>query len=54
MIISPDGRWLGAANNDGCVRLWSLSLEEILNLARRTANRELTAEERTQYLLDEK
>jgi WD40 repeat protein len=52
VAVSPDGRWLLASMDlvPG-VYLWRLRLGELIDLARRTAGRELTDEERTLYLL---
>ena len=52
LAVTPDGRWVATASRD-TVRLWPLRLDELMDLARRTAGRELNALERKQYLLEE-
>ena len=44
--FSPDGRWLVSSSRDGTSRLWEVRLKKLMSLARSTAGRELTAEER--------
>ena len=52
VAVSPDGRWLlASADLVPGAYLWRLRLDELIDLARRTAGRELTDEERTLYLL---
>jgi WD40 repeat protein len=48
---NPDGRWLVTLSADGTVRLWHLRMDDLLEMARRRAGRELTAEERETYYL---
>jgi WD40 repeat protein len=50
IVISPDGRWLFAAATDGAYRAWRLQRDELLQLARQAAGRDLTAEEYDQYV----
>jgi WD40 repeat protein len=50
LAISPDGRWLVTSARDTTVRLWRLQLDDLLDLACRTAGRNLTREEWEQYL----
>ena len=52
LLFTPDGRWLVTGGEDGIVRLWELDLDSLLTRARRAAGRELTTEERKQYLVD--
>ena len=51
--FSGDGRWLVTRyyteNNLPNTALWNLQLSELIELARRTAGRELTQEERELY-----
>jgi len=51
LAITPDGRWVATAARD-TVRLWPLRLDELIDLARRTAGRESTPAERKQYFLE--
>ncbi len=50
VAFDAGSRWLFTAGGDGAVRRWRLRLEELMDLACRTAGRNLTAEEWTQYL----
>jgi eukaryotic-like serine/threonine-protein kinase len=52
MAISQDSRWLVTADSRGATRMWNLTLDGLVNTARRCAGRELTAEERKQYMLE--
>lgn len=45
IAYSPDGRWLAAGSYDGTVRLWWLQVNDLVDLACRTAGRNLTARE---------
>ena len=51
LTLTPDARWLATAGGDHAVRLWNLRLEELIALARRTSGRELSDDERRQYLI---
>jgi WD40 repeat protein len=54
VTFSPDGRWLVTASGpDGKAELWRVSNDSLVNVARRTAGRSLTEEERLRYLGDE-
>ncbi|HVX14503.1 MAG TPA: protein kinase [Pirellulales bacterium] len=53
VALTRDARMLATAGGDDAVRLWELRLEESISLARSTAGRELTAEERKKYLVQE-
>jgi WD40 repeat protein len=52
VAFSPGGRWIVTASG-GAVRLWPTSLDEMMELGRKAAGRELTGVERKQYLLEE-
>jgi len=49
VAISPDGHWLATGSWDGTTRLWNLRLGESVDLACRTAGRNLTRAEWEQY-----
>jgi WD40 repeat protein/tRNA A-37 threonylcarbamoyl transferase component Bud32 len=61
LAIAPDGRWLVTGNikertgladlADGKIFLWWLHEDELVRIARATAGRELTDEERRQFLV---
>jgi WD40 repeat protein len=53
LALTSDARLLATAGDDDAVRLWDLRLDELIALARLTAGRELTVEERRQYLISE-
>ncbi|MEE9216242.1 MAG: WD40 repeat domain-containing protein, partial [Anaerolineales bacterium] len=48
--FSPDGRHVVAAGNDGLIRVFVASLEELMDLARSRLSRGLTGDECRQYL----
>ena len=50
LAFEPSGRWLFTAGNFGIVRRWRLRRDGLLDLACRTAGRNLTQEEWRQYL----
>ena len=50
VAISADSRWLVTGSYDKTARLWNLRLDELVELACRTAGRNLTKEEWAQYL----
>ena len=51
VAYSPDGRWIVTASGDGTVRVWPwLDAEGLLAAARSRVTRELTCQERVQYL----
>ena len=50
LAISPDGHWLATGDLVGTVRLWTLGPEELMDVACRTAGRNLTRVEWEQYL----
>ena len=45
----PNNHWLVTASEDNTTRLWTLRLDELVDLACRTAGRNLTPEEWEQY-----
>jgi WD40 repeat protein len=45
VAVGPDARWLATAVEGGTVRLWMLRLDELVDLACRTAGRNLTRAE---------
>ena len=50
VVFTPDGQTLASGNEDGSVRFYDGSLQSWINRARGIANRDLTPEERQQYL----
>jgi len=50
LAFSPDGKTLAVAYQDGEILFWDLDPKSWIQRARNIANRELTAEERDQYL----
>jgi WD40 repeat protein len=51
--ISADSRWLVTSSGEGKIRRWSLDLDWLLSYARQMAGRELTADERLLYGVEE-
>src|SRR5262249_7805774 len=51
--FSPDSRWVFTSSDDGTVRLWRLKLADLVDIACRTAGRQLTPEEVRDFLGDE-
>jgi len=49
MTISSDGQWLVTGSWDGAIRLWALTSKELIDLACRTAGRNLTPAEWERY-----
>ena len=47
---SPDGRWIVTASWDNTARVWWADVEDMLAEARSRVTRELTCQERVQYL----
>ena len=50
VAISSDNHWLVTGSEDHTLRLWNLRLDELVELACRTAGRNLTREQWNQYL----
>jgi DNA-binding transcriptional MerR regulator len=50
MSVSADGRLLATAGDDGTIRVYTLRVEDLLELARHRLTRGLTAEECQKYL----
>ena len=50
MAFSPDGMKLASTSRCDGVRVWALDVDDLLEIARREAERSLTAEECRQYL----
>jgi hypothetical protein len=50
-VISPDGRWLATAAQDGTTSVWNLRLDDLIALARRAAGRLLSDDERLMFHL---
>ena len=49
-VFSPDGRWLITGGDDTTMRFWRVQIDDLIEVARRTAGRELTPEERRSVL----
>jgi WD40 repeat protein len=48
--FSPDGTRLASLTYDGVVRVWTLDLDELVEIAQRRVTRDLTDAECRQYL----
>ncbi|MDH4135181.1 MAG: TIR domain-containing protein [Anaerolineae bacterium] len=48
--FSPDGRWVVTAGGDGTAHVYATHIEDLLDLAQQRVTRELTCQERVQYL----
>jgi len=51
--FSPDGRYIVTASSDSTARIYLAHIEDLMELARSRVTRELTPEERRQYLHEE-
>jgi WD40 repeat protein len=47
--FAPAGTWLASGSADGTIRRWSLNVDDLINEACRTAGRNFTLDEWTQY-----
>ena len=54
VAFNPDGSELASVSGDGTVRVWSLDLDELTEIARNELTRTLTDEECQQYLHEER
>jgi len=48
--FAPDGSTIASAGQDGVTRVWVLSLDELIDIARRNVTRQLTPQECREYL----
>jgi len=53
VAFSPDGKYIATASRDGTARLYTFDIEELIKIAQKRVNRELTPEERRRYLHEE-
>src|SRR5262249_27298732 len=51
--FADNGRWIVTGGNDGAVRLWRMKLDDLIVTACKSAGRELTKDERREFLGDE-
>jgi WD40 repeat protein len=54
VAISPDNRWLVTGSDDGTARLWLLQVDDLIDLARITVERNFSADEWKLYFPGEK
>jgi WD40 repeat protein len=50
--FADNGRWIVTGGNDGAVRLWRMKLDDLIDTACKSAGRELTQDERREFLGD--
>lgn len=51
--FSPNGKWIITASDDRTARVYLVTLEDLMKLAKTRVTRELTCEERVQYLRED-
>jgi WD40 repeat protein len=49
LAFTPDSRWLLSASRDNTIRLWAVTLDGLMEVARRTVGRNFTSDEWKQY-----
>jgi WD40 repeat protein len=52
--FSPDGKYIVTASDDGTARVYLVHIEDLIELAKKRLTRELTCEERVQYLHEDR
>jgi WD40 repeat protein len=49
LAVGPEGRWLASSGTDGVVRVWTLDLDEVIDIAEARLSRSLTEAECLTY-----